>query len=212
MTRLASPLIAAAALLMAITPEDVRARDTADIFASAPAQIFPLLDRNARLDMVDYYRSHLSTPSANALDGKSAITEMTPGSLTVRMTDSSTAQIFLLQAGSDTIVGVISTVATPGLDSNIAFYDTSWRQQPQSRFFAKPGWKEWLAKGGDLATVTSMTPFMLASYVYDPASSTLTLTNNLSRFLDEDIYTTIAPELRGALTYTWSGKKFDRKE
>lgn len=68
----------------------------ADAFTSAPASVFPLLDRNTRLDMVDYVKSGLSTPSANALKGSSTITAMSPGALSVRMTDSSTAQVIVL--------------------------------------------------------------------------------------------------------------------
>ena len=56
-----------------------------------------------------------------------------------------------------------------------------------------------------------MTPFMLSSYFYDPATRTLTLTNNLGKFMDPDLYETISPSLLPTLTYTWSGKKFSRK-
>lgn len=187
------------------------ARDAAEAFAQAPASVFPLLDRNTRLDMIDYYRSGLATPSLNGLDGHSAITELTPASLSVKLTDSSSAQVALLKAGGDSIIAVISTVATPGLDSTISFYTIEWKPLPASRYFAKPGWKEWLNPGGDLSTVTAMAPFMLASYFYDPAAMTLTLTNNLGKFLDEDAYSIVSPELQGTLVYAWTGGKFARK-
>ena len=41
----------------------------ADAFTSAPQNIFPLLDRNTRLDMVDYVKSGLSTPRRTASVG-----------------------------------------------------------------------------------------------------------------------------------------------
>ena len=63
------------------------AQSAADLFTSAPQKIFPLLDRNTRLDMVDYFKNGMATPSQNQLDGRSAITEMTPESITVKMTE-----------------------------------------------------------------------------------------------------------------------------
>ena len=192
--------LTALALLMGVPVAAAQGLQAGDAFASAPASVFPLLDRNARLDMLDYYNNNMTTPTA-----------MTPSDITVRLTDSSTAQLVLLDAGSDTIMALISTVATPGLDSSISFYDSAWRPLDTAAYFTKPGWKDWLNPGGDLATVTAMTPFMLASYVYDPATSSLTLTNNLGKFMDPDLYETISPSLRPTLTYTWTGKKFAKK-
>lgn len=182
----------------------------ADAFTSAPASVFPLLDRNTRLDMVDYVKSGLSTPSANALKGSSTITAMSPGALSVRMTDSSTAQVIVLPAGSDSVIAVISTVAAPGLDSSISFYTTGWKPADGKKYFSKPDWKDWTVAGADVSEVTMQTPFMLASYVYDPDTGKLTLTNNLSRFLDKDVYDDISDSLHPELTYTWNGKKFTR--
>lgn len=49
---------------------------------------------------------------------------------------------------------------------------------------------------------------MLASYYIDPAKGTLTVTNNLSTFLDEDVYEMVAPALHPSLVYRWNGKRF----
>lgn len=185
-------------------------RTAADFFTEAPAKLFPLLDQNTRLDMVDYYKSNLATPSNNKLDGKSVITDMKPESVSVRMTPASSVQIAVLPASSDSVVMVISTVSTPGKDSSAAFYTTAWEEQPAEKYFSKPEWKDWIVKGGSVDEVTMQVPFMLASYVYDPATKTLTLTNNLETFLDETIYEMISPSLKKSLTYTWNGKKFTK--
>lgn len=182
----------------------------ADAFTSAPQNVFPLLDRNTRLDMVDYVKSGLSTPSQNSLQGRSAITELTPQALTVKMSDSSAAQIAVLQGAKGEVIALISTVATPGLDSTIRFYDSSWKPLDGTAFFSKPGWNEWLTDEGreNKDEVTMQVPFMLASYRIDPTSSQLVLTNNLARFLDKDVYSMIESYLRPSLTYSWNGKKF----
>lgn len=185
----------------------------ADLFTSAPQSVFPLLDRNTRLDMVDYYKNGMTNPSQNQLDGRSSITEMTPESITVKMTDSSAVQIVDLKGAKGDIIALISTVATPGLDSTIKFFDSDWKPLPTESFFTKPGWKEWLTASGkqNEADVTMQVPFMLASYRIDPSTSTLTLTNNLSRFLDKEIYDDLASYLNPTLTYTWTGKEFKAK-
>lgn len=182
----------------------------ADLFTSAPQNVFPLLDQNTRLDMVDYYKNGMSTPSQNSLDGRSLITEMTPASLTVKMTDSSAMQIVELKGSKGSVVALISTVATPGLDSNIKFFDSDWKPLPTESYFVKPGWKEWLTDSGrqNQDEVTMQVPFMLASYRIDPESGTLTLTNNLSHFLDKALYDDLSTSLRPQLVYLWNGKNY----
>lgn len=182
----------------------------ADLFTSAPQNVFPLLDQNTRLDMVDYYKNGMSTPSQNSLDGRSLITEMTPASLTVKMTDSSAMQIVELKGPKGSVVALISTVATLGLDSNIKFFDSDWKPLPTESFFVKPGWKEWLTDSGrqNQDEVTMQVPFMLASYRIDPESGTLTLTNNLSHFLDKALYDDLSSYLRPQLVYLWNGKNY----
>ena len=181
-----------------------------EAFASAPQGVFPLLDKNTRLDMVDYYRNGMSTASQNSLDGRSMITEMTPESITVKITDSSAAQLAVLTSPKGQIIALINTVATPGLDSNIRFYDSEWRLLDGSGIFSKPDWKEWMTAAGQENSdeVTMQVPFMLSSYRIDPVTSRLTLTNNLSRFLDKEVYESLSSYLRPSLTYDWTGKKF----
>ena len=198
------------ALFLLATLTVTAQKTAADAFTTAPTGIFPLLDQNTRLDMVDYYNSGLATPSANRLQGRSAITSLTPATSTVKITDSSAAQIALLPAGRDTSYAVISTVATPGLDSTIKFYDSNWAPLPTDRHFTAPGWNDWMTPGHDITEITAHTPFMLASYFIDTDAGTLTATNNLATFLDEDTYKTLSPALRPTLTYKWNGKRFTK--
>ena len=188
-----------------------RARDAADLFAEAPVSVFPLLEPSVRLDMIDYYRSNLSTPSANTLDGRSAITEMTPRSITVKLSGSSACQMALLPAGNDTIVALVSTVAAPALDSSVSFYDTSWRPLKGSPRLDVPGWKQWAATPAGAAELETTVPFMLSAARIDPETFDLTLTSTLDKFLDEDTFKTLSPLLRPTLTYRWTGKKYALK-
>ncbi|MCM1504852.1 MAG: DUF3256 family protein [Muribaculum sp.] len=182
-------------------------------FASAPQAIFPLLDKNTRLDMIDYYLSGSDTPSKNRLDGKSRISAMTGDDIKIAMTDASTYQLAILPAGTDSIIAVITTVATPAHDSHIAFYDRSWKKLPDT-YFTAPTMSDWLNDEGKKSpdTVTVMVPFMLTEYVYDPESKTLSLINNLKEFMSVDTESMVSPYLLPSLVYVWDGKKFEKSK
>lgn len=182
----------------------------ADIFAAAPQTIFPLLDHTTRLEMIEYFKAAPSTPSKNIFDGSSTITDMTPQSLTVKLTDSSQAQIALLPDGNDTIIILITTLATPGLDSTVAFYTTDWQPLPATKYHKPPTLNDWLVSSSDEGLVNAIVPFMLASAQFDPAAATLTYTCRLADYLGNDTFSTISSSLHPTITYTWTGKKFTK--
>lgn len=206
----ASLMLAAAA---AIAPQMSAQLTAAKVFADAPQSLFPLIDRNTRLDMIDYFNSGMETPSANNLGGKSRITAMTPQSIDIEMTDASTYGIALLPAGSDTLVAVINTVATPAPDSRLSIYSRDCQTNLTSRTFKRPGLADWLTDEGrkNSSEVEALVPFLLISYAYDPATSTLTMTNNTGQFLSADVYELVEDYLLPSLTYRWNGKKFERR-
>lgn len=199
-----------AAALAALCLAGASAMTPAEAFVSAPRQIFPLLDRNARLDMIDYFNSGMSTRTANALNGTSAVTAMTPSTITVEMTSASTVELVVLPCGNDTVVAVISTVKTPAPDSKIAVCSSDWKKTLTPQFFSKPELKDWLTDDGrrNRGEVESFVPFLLISYAYDPSASTLTLTNNTREFLSDDVYAIVEPFLKQTIVYRWNGKRF----
>ena len=209
-TRMKNRIIVSAAGLLAGTLALMGQITASEAFSTAPNTVFPLLDSSTRMDMIDYFNSGMSNTSTNNLKGQSAVTSLSDKALSVKMTDSSTAQIVVLDAGSGQVVAVISTVAAPGLDSSIAFFDADWNALPDGNYFAKPRIDDWLTPEGkaNKAEVEMQVPFMIASYNYDPSTGKLLLVNNLNRFLDEDIYDIVSRYLRPTLSYTWNGKRF----
>ena len=178
-------VIVIALITACVLPLKSHARLTAaEAFASAPQSVFPLLDKNARLDMIDYFNSGSSTSSRNKLDGTSRIVNLTDDDAKIDMTDASSY--------------------------HITFYHRTWKKLPDGMFKA-PEIKEWLTPDArkNPSMVTSMIPFMLAEYVYNPADKSLTLTNNLKEFMSPDTESMIAPYLLPSLVYVWDGKKFN---
>lgn len=180
-------------------------------FAEAPSSVFPLLDKLTRLDMIDYFEAGSKVESVNALEGASAVTSLSDESLTVHLTDASDVQLFVVPtAKSDTIIGVITTVATPGHDSSLALYSGRWKRL--DGLFTAPKLADWLTDPRRSAEVEIVVPFILTSYVYNPADKTLTLTNNLKGFLSDDIYSMVDGLVRPSLVYRWDGSRFVRQK
>lgn len=179
-------------------------------FTSAPATVFPLIDNTARLDMLDYFNSQKNIGSANALSGRSRITELVPGSMRIGMTAASTYQIAALPTDTDTLTAVISTVLTPAPDSKMAVYTADWTTALTDRVFSRPVLKDWLTPQGrkNNDEVEILVPFLLISYDFDPSTMTLTLTNNTASFLSEEVYEIVNPYLLKQLRFVWNGKKF----
>ncbi len=187
--------------------------DAGKAFVDAPQSVFPLLERSTRLDMIDYYNSNLATASKNNLDGQSRITAMSPKQLDLEMTGSSTASLVIMP-GTQGLIGIITTVATPAADSRIDFYTPEWEHLTTENYFKRPELADWLTAEGkqNMGDVEAFVPFVLMSYSINPDSGELTVTNNTSAFLPQEISEMVEGYLKPSLTYTWNGKKFQLKK
>lgn len=184
-----------------------------EAFTTAPNTVFPLLEKNTRLDMVDYFNSGLASASSNKLDGKTSITLLSDSDIRFTMSSSSAYQIAILPSKDGDIIALIETVATPAPDSNISFYTAEWSSIDKP-LFNEPGVSDWLTADGrdNSSMVESLVPFMLVSYNYDPATKSLILRNNVKQFLGEEMYLMIDGYLCDTLVYTWNGKRFELKK
>ena len=206
-------LIVAAAVVAIIAPSARASLTASKAFATAPQSVFPLLDASTRLDMIDYYNSNLTTPSPNRLDGRSRITALSDRMASIELTPASSCDVVILPAAAgDTIIAVISTVATPAHDSHISFYTRDWKGIPTARLFEKPVLSDWLSDQGkkNRGDVEAMVPFLLISYTWDPSSNILTLTNNTKEFLTDDIYSFVKDYMLPTISYRWDGRKFSK--
>lgn len=181
-----------------------------DAFKSAPAAVFPLIDSSTRLDMIDYYNSTSNVGATNALSGRSRITELTPESMRIAMTSSSHYQVVALPMGNETLTAVLTTVLTPAPDSKMTVYSSDWSNAVTDKVFSRPVLKDWLTADGrkNIDEVEMLVPFLLVGYDFDPATKTLTLTNNVASFLSEEVYEIVKPYFHNQLQYSWNGKKF----
>ena len=178
-----------------------------EAFIAAPRSVITLLDKDERMDMVDYFNAGVARPDSKAADGTSVVAAMTDETITVKMSDASTLEISVLPAAQP-IIMVITTVRTPAPDSSVAFYSADWKPLPAKGIFAMPQLNDWLADKSARDEVTMIAPFMVASAAYNAATGELVLTNTLSTFLSDAVYKDIAKYMKPSLTYKWNRKSF----
>lgn len=97
------------------------------LFIKAPQKVVPLLRHNARLDLLDYYHSHLEAKVQNDLNGKTLLTHLSATSCILQIADSVTVEIRRLSTKGDSILSVVRTVKSEGTTGRIEFYDTHWQ-------------------------------------------------------------------------------------
>ena len=95
------------AIALALSSFDGAARTIADLFAIEPGNIFPLLTRTNRLDMVDYYNSGQTVEIQNNLMGGSTLLELDSAYLKVKTSEGRTVEMRMRTVKKDTVITVI---------------------------------------------------------------------------------------------------------
>lgn len=197
----------AAALLLTVSALCAGAREATDFFADAPPSVINIFDRYARLDMIEYYRSGLSTPTNNVVGGKSKVSAIGPRLVTVDISDNTRLDVALVNVKGDTVVAVIETVKTPIPDSFIRFYRTDWSRaaspaMPTSLDFASK--KQRAALGAD----APLFDFITAEFV--PEKNAFVFTNHTAEYFAADERPELLNVADSTLTMRYDGKKFVR--
>ncbi len=194
----------AAAVCIAAASEPASSKSAGEYFAAAPDSVVPLLDLNTRLDMLDYYDCGSRTASTNMLEGKSRVTYR--DSLTVRyeLTERIKGQLSVIpMAKGDSLIIVITTLATPTPDSEIEIYTTQW-QRSGKPVFSAPTMSDWITAA---APPEEQAQFMMYSADYDSSTKTLTLTSTMDKYCGTEPHW-----LRRQLIYRFDGKKFKQEK
>lgn len=202
-------LIAALVLIAALTANaQLTARQA---FISAPQSILPELTANARLDMLDYFTSNLTTPTDNLIGGKSRVLSLNDRQIGIKVSNASVVEIVMLPSDKDTLVAVITTVFTPQPDSRLQVFTSDWSTDVTDKVFTAPQPRQWLKKTADkkdIKLLESKVPFMLTDYSFSEAVPYyLIITNKTIDILDPDDAETLRPILRNSLLYYFDGKK-----
>ena len=126
--------------LLALSSASAQDMKMADVFRQMPDSLMPYLTENNRLDFIDFLDSNMKAEVRNKLGGISEMTTLADDSLSIRMSESSRCDMFLmtLDEPMDTITQVVVVIETFMVDSiygdsSVKYYTPNWirlSQQP----------------------------------------------------------------------------------
>ena len=198
-------------LSLAMLPLTGTARTITDFFASEPGNIFPLLTRTNRLDLVDYYTSGQMVAVANNLEGEARLLEVADDYLKVQTSDCRQVEMLMRMAGKDTVLTVIETVMTPVPDSRLTQWNVHWQRYTSDRLFTMPTIDDFIIGKmprelrADLQDAMIF-PLIRLSFKGE-GHDTIEATHGLDKFLVPDEYKRYAAYLKTSLNYQFNGLK-----
>ena len=180
------------------------------LFIEVPDSLFPSIDKNTRLDMIDYYECGYNRPSLDVFKDSCKISHIDDENIIIETSPILKQQISVL---SNNIILLISTHSIPTHDSEIEFYDFNWNKLESNQHFTSPKLYDWLSKEGkkEQQDIENYIPFLITEYQYNSNDKTLTLINNLQDYFTDSDWNKIAPLLLTQLKYKWAGGKFKKK-
>lgn len=182
-----------------------------EVFTELATPTLEPLDRNERLDMLDYFDSGLATPVTSALGEACVITSADDNSLCIDMGAGTTVGLYMLKAGKDSIVMQITDLSLPAVDSAIEFYNTDSQPLSLDKFLPHLCLSDWTARrlsADEQLDLENNIGFIMYKADYDAATGNLVLTGSFSDYLPEESVKVIEKFLKPQLTLHWSGKKF----
>lgn len=206
--RLISRLIV---LSMALLPLTGLARTVADLFATEPGNIFPLLTRTNRLDMVDYYNSGQMVAVPNNLAGETRLLELDSAYLKVQTSNSRVVEMCMRKVGKDTVITVIETVMTPVPDSYLSQWNVHWQRYTSDKLFKMPTIDDFIVKKMPSELRADLQDVMIFPLVQLTLTGenrdTIEATHGLEQFLVPNEYKRFATYLIPTLRYRFNGLK-----
>ncbi len=182
-----------------------------DLFASEPGNIFPLLTRTNRLDLVDYYMSGQSVAVPNNLGGESRLVEMDSAYLKVQTSGSRVVEMLMRKVGKDTVITVIETVMTPVPDSRLTQWNVHWQRYISDRQFSMPGIDDFVVKKMPRELRQDLEDAMIFPLIgltfKGDKHETIEATHGLDKFLVPDEYKRYADYLKPSIGYRFNGLK-----
>lgn len=174
----------------------MEARTASDFFVNAPDNVVRLLPQSTRLDMVDYYDFGSKRSSENLFGGNAKITSKSDAAITLDIDSGVEMQIAVLPAKNDTLIAVVTTLKLPVEDSSIEFYKSDW-SSVKNPPFTLPLPKKWVnsSRRSDFEGLSDIIPFIPVKAVFNDTATTLTLSNQSSKYLSRDDFEAVAPLL-----------------
>ena len=194
-------------LLFCCSALPVPAQNMRSIFLNAPDDIFPLLSKNCRADLLDYFDAGMTAKVTNKLDGVSMLEDFSADFLKLATTASSTMQLKLLPVQDDTVICVVKTVKAEAADSRIYFYDKAWNLLNDCERFQYPSISTFFISPEAAEECLDKCDIYLVSLSLSAADNTLVAEYTMPSYMSKDDADKVNPLLK-KITYRWNGAEF----
>lgn len=179
------------------------------LFTSVPSRVLSMLDKTARLDMIDLYNNNMKAAAENVYGGQSVMEEKSDDYISIRLTDVSQWQMKLFPLSHDTLIVCVHTIASPAQSSTIQVYHHDWSQAkvdfPQPTFEQFFTQKE-IVKQSRHAEIVELLRVMPITITLSRNQPSITYSISLSSLPLE--MKESAAAMTKSLTYTWQAGKF----
>lgn len=99
------------------------------LFIAAPINVIPLLDRSARMDLIDLYEAGMTAQTGNRFGGVSTMTYCSDSVITIHLTDISTMNLKLI---NDSVLELSHKVFAKDAEHVTRhLYDNRWKRIKQ---------------------------------------------------------------------------------
>lgn len=186
--------------------------------ASMPDSVMPLLVKNRRLDLIDFYDAQMEATVTNLLDGKSRLDTLTDDFIKLSYTGASDVTMKLLPLNDTTdILCMVTTMKGKSTinDSRLVFFDEQWEPLKTSVYIDEPCIEDFRStqQGDSVQWVWSKLDIFFSTYYLSAESTELKCVLTTIDYLSADERKEVIPHLRKEpLTYRWANGKYEAYE
>lgn len=193
------------------------AQDMKTVFVSMPDSITPLLTKVNKEDCIDFLASNMKAEVRNRFGNVAEMKALTEDYVLMQTTPHSTLEMRLLPVNDSTkVVCMVKTVCASACDSEVHFFDTSWKEEldaseylqlPEAAAFYLP--QDSVSQAEELIRKKAYMTLMKASL--SPDSPTIAFEYTTPAYLNKEDCGELQPLLRKEpVVYRWEDGRFTR--
>jgi len=193
----------------------VAAQDMKKVFIAMPDSLTPLLTKVNKEDCIDFLASNMKAEIKNRFDKSSEMKVLTEDYLQMQMTENSTLEMKLFPVNDSVkIVCMVKTVCSSACDSEIRFYDTSWKKEfPKSDYLQLPAPQTFYLPtdtvSSEVELIKKKADMHVMKAVLSKDDSSLSFIYTTPEYLNQEDREKLSPYLRKeAVVYRWKDGKF----
>lgn len=193
----------------------VAAQDMKKVFIAMPDSLTPLLTKVNKEDCIDFLASNMKAEIKNRFDKSSEMKALTEDYLQMQMTENSTLEMKLFPVNDSVkIVCMVKTVCSSACDSEIRFYDTSWKKEfPKSDYLQLPAPQTFYLPtdtvSSEVELIKRKADMHVMKAVLSKDDSSLSFIYTTPEYLNQEDREKLSPYLRKeAVVYRWKDGKF----